>query len=249
MKMVINPQYQQLQDRIRQLPVVFEQEGKPLYRGRNEVRLFDWEGQQVVVKCFKRHNLLKRIIYTFFRKSKARRAFENACQLRARGFQTPEEIAYMELYGAGTVTQVFYLCAYTAAQPIRPRLIEQEPFDRPLATAYARYVASLHEAGVLHRDLNPTNVLYTEEQGQYRFELIDINRMQFFDTSVPKPECMENLTLFWWLSDVYRYVLDVYASCRRWDENDVATAIQVKQQHDKAWVRRKRITHPFRHQQ
>ena len=247
MKIVVNPQYKYLQNRIGQLPAIFEKEGELLYRGRNEVRLFDWEGQQVVVKRFKRHNLLKRIIYTIFRESKAQRSFENACQLRARGFQTPKEIAYIELRSAGTIAQVYYLCAYTAAQPIRPRLIEQESFDRSLATAYARYVASLHEAGVLHRDLNPTNVLYTEEQGQYSFELIDINRMQFYDGPVPKSACMENLTLFWWLSDVYRYVLDVYASCRHWNEDDVATAIQVKQKHDKAWVRRKRITHPFRH--
>ena len=131
---------------------------------------------------------------------------------------------------------------------IRPRLIEQEPFDERLATDYARYVASLHEAGVLHRDLNPTNVLFSEsgEPAAVSFELIDINRMQFFDGAVPKAACMENLTLFYWLTPAYRYILNEYARQRGWSEADVAEAIRVKQRHDRRWIRRKRLTHPFR---
>ena len=248
MRVVANPEYQSLSEWLVQVPRLFaDNQGEVLYKGRNEIRLFEVEGAKLVVKRYKKHDIIKTLVYTFFRKNKARRSYENAVSLRQRGFQTPREVAYMECSLAGLTTQVYYVCAYTGSEPIRPRLIEQEPFDETLATAYARYVASLHEAGVLHRDLNPTNVLFiTSPTTQYTFELIDINRMQFFDGPVPKAECMENLTLFYWLTPAYRFILNEYARQRGWTENDIAEAIRVKERHDRRWVRRKKITHPFR---
>lgn len=248
MKIVVSPEYQSLSEWLVQVPRLFaDNQGEVLYKGRNEIRLFEVEGAKLVVKRYKKHDIIKTLVYTFFRKNKARRSYENAVSLRQRGFQTPREVAYMECSLAGLTTQVYYVCAYTGSEPIRPRLIEQEPFDETLATAYARYVASLHEAGVLHRDLNPTNVLFiTSPTTQYAFELIDINRMQFFDGPVPKAECMENLTLFYWLTPAYRFILNEYARQRGWTEDDIAEAIRVKERHDRRWVRRKKITHPFR---
>ena len=241
MRVVVSPEYQSLSEWLMQVPRLFsDNQGELLYRGRNQIRLFDVNGEKLVVKRFKRNDIFKTLIYTFFRKSKARRSYENAISLRERGFHTPREVAYMECSCAGLITQVYYVCAYTDSQSIRPRLIEQDPFDEQLAVAYAHYVASLHEAGVLHRDLNPTNVLVDTEN---HFELIDINRMEFFDGPVPKAECMENLTLFYWLTPAYRFILNEYAKQRGWNDVDIAEAIHVKERHDKRWIRRKQITH------
>lgn len=241
MRIVVSPEYQSLSEWLLQVPRLFDDnQGKLLYRGRNQIRMFEVGGEKLVVKRFKRNDIFKTLIYTFFRKNKARKSYENAMLLRKRGFNTPREVAYMEKRMVGLITQVYYVCAYTDCEPIRPRLIEQEPFDQQLAVVYARYVASLHEAGVLHRDLNPTNVLVDAEN---HFELIDINRMQFFDGPVPKAECMENLTLFYWLTPAYRFILDEYARQRGWTDADVAEAIRVKERHDRRWIRRKQITH------
>ena len=244
MNVIVSSEYEYLNAWLSQVPRLFDgNQGELLYSGRNQIRRFDVDGQQLVVKRFKRNDILKAVIYTFFRENKARKSFENACQLRGRGFTTPREVAYIEERSMGLLRQVYYICRYTDAEPIRPRLIEQDPFDRELAIVYACYVASLHEAGVLHRDLNPTNVLVNAEN---HFELIDINRMQFFDGPVPKAECMENLTLFYWLTPAYRFILDEYARQRGWTDEDVAEAIRVKERHDRRWIRRKKITHPFR---
>lgn len=235
--------YEHLSGWLSEMPRSFdEQQGTLIYDGRNQIRLFAVGGMKLVVKRYKRHDWFKRLAYTFFRKDKARRSFENAMMLRDRGFRTPHEVAFLEVKCAGVITQVYYVCEYTDAQPIRLRLIDQEPFDESLAVAYARYVASLHGHGVLHRDLNPTNVLFTETDGEYGFEMIDINRMRFFESQVPKALCMENLTLFWWLTEVYRFVLGVYAETRGWTDDDVQQAVAVKQRHDRRWVRRKKVT-------
>ena len=241
MKIIVSPDYQHQKEWIQQVPHLFAAGGgELLYKGRNQVRLFMVGGEKLVVKRYKRNDVIKSLVYTFFRESKARRSYDNAVALRLRGFQTPREVACIEQTRMGFVTQVFYICAYTEKQPVRPRLIEQEPFDEPLAIAYARYVSSLHEAGVLHCDLNPTNVLV---DSNFHFELIDINRMKFYDGPVPKAECMENLTLFYWLTPAYRFILDEYARQRGWTSDDIAEAIRVKERHDKRWILRKKITH------
>ena len=245
--MTVSDDYRSLAPWLQTLPDSFG-EGRLLHAGRNEIRAFSVEGHQLVVKRYKKHDWIKRLVYTFGRKSKARRAYENAVALRQRGFSTPHEVAFLEIKKGGLLTQVYYICEMTDAQPIRPRLIDTTPFDQELATEYARFVATLHEKGVLHRDLNPTNVLFktTGERPSFEFELIDINRMQFYDGAVPERECMENLTLFWWLTDVYRFVLQVYAKTRGWNAEKVAEAVRVKERHDRRWKLRKRITHPFR---
>ncbi len=246
MRIVVSPDYQHLAYWGKQVPGLFATDsGELLYNGRNQVRLFVVDGQKLVVKRFKRNDLFKQVVYTFFRKNKARRSFENAVMLRQNGFNTPHEVAYIEETACGLITQVYYICAYTDRLPIRPRLIEQEPFDKPLAVAYARYVASLHQAGILHCDLNPTNVLV---DGEAHFELIDINRMLFFDGPVPKKRCMENLTLFYWLTPAYRFILEEYAHQRGWTDEDIKEAIRIKERHDKLWILRKKITHLGRYE-
>lgn len=250
MNIVISPEYEHLQGYLETIPDLMANDvADKLYDGRNKiVRFTSLCGTDLVVKQYKRHNWLKCIIYTFFRPSKARRSYNNAIELRKRGFATPREIAFIEKRHLGFIVQTYYICSYTSAKAIRSQLIDKQPFNLSLAEEYAKYVVSLHEAGVLHCDLNPTNVLYsTRETGGYCFELIDINRMRFYNKSLSKVDSMKNLTLFWWLSDIYRYILDVYAATRGWQESDIAKAVEIKQKHDACWVRRKKITGLLKH--
>lgn len=244
MRVTLNPDYAALRGFVASVPSLFDDgAGSLLYAGRNEVRLFEHNGKRIVAKRFKRHDILKQIIYTFFRKNKAARAFANAAAIRARGFDTPVEIACIEDVRGGLICNVYYICEYTDMQPVRSELIEKEPFNAALAVDYAHFVAALHNSGILHRDLNSTNVLFRKNGDRYSFQIIDINRMAFYaGASVPKAERMENLTLLWRLTDVYMAILEEYAAVCGWTEADIARAVLVKKRHDARWTRRKRFT-------
>lgn len=246
-RIIVNPRYKAMESFIATLPLHFS-EGELLYSGRNEIRRFSWEEQTIVVKRFGRMNIIKKIVYTFFRKDKALRSYTNSLLLLQRGISTPEPFAYIAIKNRwGLLTDLYYASAETKAKDIKSELIDKEPYNGKLMKAYAAFVASLHEKGILHRDLNPTNVLYEEDHdGNYRFSLIDVNRMTFYDGAVPKAECMENLTLFWWLTPVYRDVLKVYAAKRGWTQAEIDEAIHVKEEHDRRWIRRKSFTAHFK---
>lgn len=231
------------------LPHVFDSTGTTIYAGRNTIKRFRTGDADVVVKRFRRLGWLRGLVYTYFRKDKALRSMHNAQRLMALGIGTPQPQGCTRVRRGGVVRELYYACNHTDAVDIKTPLIDREPFDTALADAYARFVARLHEQGVLHRDLNPTNVRYRMEGGEYRFELIDLNRMTFYDGPVPKAECMENLTLFWWLTDVYRHILRAYCTERGWSQADYDEAISVKQRHDRRWIRRKNFTAIFKHHQ
>jgi Mn2+-dependent serine/threonine protein kinase len=249
-KIVISPEYEAnplVKSFINELPTIFENSGEILYAERNLIKKYEVDKSdnilnEVVVKRYKRPNSIQKIIYSFFRSSKAERAFHNATELRKRGISTPREIAYIEITKNGLFEYGYYISGSDTAPPIRERLIEQEEFDHNMAEDFARFAATLHEKGILHGDLNSTNVLYHHGKNGYSFSVIDINRMKFFDTSVsiPKKECFDNLTRFTGRMDLYEFVLDIYIKERNWDtEIDLKEAINIKTLHDEQWRRRK----------
>ncbi|MDU1906473.1 MAG: lipopolysaccharide kinase InaA family protein [Dysgonomonas sp.] len=249
-KTVISPEYEAnplVKSFITELPTIFENSGEILYAERNLIKKYELDKSdnilnEVVVKRYKRPNSIQKIIYGFFRSSKAERAFHNATELRKRGISTPREIAYIEITKNGLFEYGYYISGSDNAPPIRERLIELEDFDRTMAKDFAKFAAILHKKGILHGDLNSTNVLYHSEKNEYTFSVIDINRMKFFDegTIIPKEECFDNLTRFTGRMDLYEFVLNSYIKERNWDiEADLKEAINIKKLHDEQWKRRK----------
>lgn len=151
--------------------------GDVIYRGRNIlVRL---RGENIVIKAFGVPDIVKGSIYGHLRHSKAHRAYRNALRLRAMGLPTPEPyFAGEERNALGMLRRSYYACA--ALDGWRElRGVEKEPDFPALARALAEFVFLLHSKGVYMVDFTPGNVLYRREGGEYRFMLVDINRMYF----------------------------------------------------------------------
>ena len=69
-----------------------------------------------------------------------------------------------------------YFVSLNCSYPPLSELLRKRDFDRHPADELAAYMVELHKKGVLHGDLNLTNILYhTDKKGQYEFTLIDTN--------------------------------------------------------------------------
>ena len=66
-----------------------KEEGKTIYKARNEIKVFEVDGVELNVKRYRVPLLINRVIYRFFRQPKAVRAYEYALRLVAKGFETP----------------------------------------------------------------------------------------------------------------------------------------------------------------
>lgn len=253
MRIKINPKYNQLGSYIERIPDVFEQEGTAVFQGRNVIKSFvvsaDEGDVTLVVKRYKRPNIFQKIGYSFFRSTKACRAYENALELQRRGFSTPEPYGYIEQRKKGLVDYCYFISDVDDSHPISEQLNDIEEFNHALAEDYAHFVARLHQKGIIDIDLNSGNVLYQQQaDGHYTFSLIDINRMTFYaDTEYPPlAECMENLTRFTGRMDVFEYVAREYVKARGMSEDMVQCFVETKITHDRNWRRHKAITHPFK---
>jgi len=232
----------------------FDTSGKTLYDKRNIIKSFVPDDtnnlhKELIVKRFKCPNLFQRIVYTFFRSSKAERAFYNAKELRGRGVKTPREIAYIEQFKSGMLKYGYFISEADYSHPVTEELVDKQEFNKVMADCFAAFAAELHLKGVLHQDLNRTNVLFQPtSDGRYTFSLIDNNRMKFVPEgeTVPLNTCLENLTRFTFRMDLFEYVIREYLCVRSLPETLLKQAIAVKLRYNRARTRRKRFFKIFK---
>ena len=223
LKTVVADDFKSHADFISALPGAFaDGQGETIYDQRNQIRRFTDRGQVFVVKRYKPVNALQRVVYTFFRKTKAARAYLFAQEFRRRGIDTPREVAYIET-GSGRLFLTGYFVSLEAPGTETHLLLrEVKDFSHELADAVARQILTMHSHGVLHGDLNLSNFLCTEEDGQYRFTMIDINRSHFTDGMPDDETCLQNMVRTTHRRDLYEYLVRSYARLRQWDEQQTA---------------------------
>lgn len=167
MKITINPAIRHVQPFIERLPEVFPVSGEVLHEGRNQIRAFDIGGESLVVKRYKRPHLFNRVMYSFFRKNKARRAYEHALRLRGMGFDTPEPVAWSEYRKDGLIADTYFVSRRSELTPL-PQTMRRfpAPDTLPVLEAFARFTVRLHEQGICHEDFNQTNILWEYDGGR-----------------------------------------------------------------------------------
>lgn len=182
MKTVIHPNYTPYASK---LTAIVQEDYTPVLtfcNNRNIVELVNVQGKPLVVKKYKKANLLTDIIYTFFRKSKARRAYEHALELLKRGIDTPFPVAYFEKRKWGIFRRGYFISEFVDQTSVLDlfytnKLDENE--HSLLADNLSRFTLTLHLNGIIPLDFNTSNILCRKDGDKYKFSLIDINRMKF----------------------------------------------------------------------
>ena len=251
----LNPSYQkysELNAYINNLPESFERSGVLIWNGRNKIKVVNItmnDVKKMVVKRFKRPNLIQKIGY-LFRSHKARKSYENGMEMIRRGINTPEPIAFVEFRKGLFLTDAYYISKELEDCTEIRDAFEKEEWDKDVAKALAQFFAQLHKRGILHNDMNNTNIFFSKQDGDIHFTLIDINRVTFYDSiqEIPMKERSENMTRFCGRYDLFLFIAKKYASaCGILDPEQWAKeALMQKKQHDRNWNRRKALTHPLR---
>ncbi len=162
---------------------------------RNKIKLFELGGKTLNVKSFKIPNLINKVAYRYFRKSKARRSYEFAGILQQKGIGTPKPYAYFENYDIVGLKDSYYVSEHLKADLTYRELVEipDYPDHENILRQFTRFSFKMHEAGIEFKDHSPGNTLIVNKgDGKYDFYLVDLNRMEFHNT-MSFEQRMENL--------------------------------------------------------
>ena len=213
MKKVINPQYLSMESELIEVLKGNYTPDLVFCKKRNVVEKVTVAGEEFVVKRYKRPLLINRIVYTFFRKSKACRAYEFAMKLLEAGIDTPFPGAYAESGDGGLFCTGVFISKYV------PYKLLEDVYDDSISCEerskilndFIDFLMSVHAKGIIPKDMNGSNIFYykNEASGQYNFALTDINRMVFNAKPTPKDmafsfeQCFSELEKLIDLSSIY----------------------------------------------
>jgi hypothetical protein len=179
----INTKYKYLENSIYQIVTDFFEKGEWIVKGsRNSIKSNFLENEKVSIKFFQKPSLLKSIIYSFFRSTKARRSYEYANYLLQNSIQTPFPIAYIENKNSFGLLLDSYYISHHIDYDFTIRELIHDPFfeERNLILEkFTEFTFKMHQAKVNFLDHSPGNTLIVKNgKGDYDFYLIDLNRMK-----------------------------------------------------------------------
>ncbi|AUS03982.1 lipopolysaccharide kinase InaA family protein [Pseudotamlana carrageenivorans] len=182
MNYMINKLFQPFETKLTNYIINFDNLGEDYgNQDRNSLKLFQLEGQTLNVKSFRIPNIINQIAYRFFRKSKAQRSFEYAIKLKELGVGTPMPIAYYEFKTPFLFKKSFYISEQLDYDFTYRALTTNYniPNYEAILRAFTRFTFQLHEKGIHFLDHSPGNTLIQLNSDDYKFYIVDLNRMDF----------------------------------------------------------------------
>lgn len=241
---IIATAYQEFLSQVKDIFHNFNSKGEIFIKGsRNSIKLFKLGDKTVNVKSFKKPNLINKIAYKYFRKSKARRSFEYASVLKEKGIGTPEPIAFYENSDFIGLKESYYACEHLICDLTYRELVETDyPDAENILRQFTHFTFDMHEKGIEFLDHSPGNTLIINDgNGKYSFYLVDLNRMKFhsyldFNTR------MKNLSKITPKEEMIAIMSNEYAKLSGIDEERVfKTMWQLTQDFQYRFYRKKRI--------
>ena len=192
----------------------FDTQGEPFAnQDRNSLKLFIINNKTINIKSFKIPNIFNQIAYNFFRKSKAQRSFEYANRLVGLCVGTPQPIAYYEFKTPFLFKKSYYISAQQHCDLTYRELTTNldYPNHEAILRAFTRFTFQLHEKGIHFLDHSPGNTLIELNKGDYKFYLVDLNRMEF--KSLDFKTRIKNFSRLTTNKSMIRIMSDEYAKC------------------------------------
>ena len=228
----------------------FDNSGKLFIAGnRNVIKLFEYEGGIINVKAFKVPNLFNKIVYKYFRNSKAKRSFDYATQLLERGIGTPKPIAYFEQKSFLGLEKSFYVSQHLEFDLMFRDLVENNTYpDREnILKQFMSFCYKLHQNGIEFLDHSPGNTLIKKENDmEYSFYLVDLNRM-IFHKKMTFEQRMKNLSRLTPYQDMIQIMSKEYAILSNEEEDLVFDTLwKYTSEFQYKFYRKKRIKNKLR---
>jgi len=217
----------------------FDQNSQTIHKARNELKIINYQDQDVVVKSFRVPNLIRRLFYTIFRDTKAKKSYDYSIKI---GDFTPDPIAYMEFYTYGLLADSYFIAQkFEYDFTIREPLLEEHFEDKEkIFASFAEFTFQLHQHGILHKDYSPGNILIRKEGEGYLFKIVDINRMVFKELSLE--ERLKNFNKLWAKDSDLRIIIDRYAELQNEDKQKcINMAIAYNQKHKNKMIMKNKL--------
>ncbi len=239
---VINPKYESLRDSLLHVRDFFDQSDESIHKARNELRISEIGSQKMVIKAFKIPHLLNRVVYGFFRDSKAYKSYHNALKLLELGIPTPTPVSLIENRHFGFFGESYFVSLYEPYDfTIREAFHHKVDDYQEVIKAFVAFTWDLHVKGVWHEDYSLGNILITRQDDGYRFSLVDINRMKFIAISAEKG--CENFSKLWAKEEDLILMSQEYARLSRMNASETLELIRL---HVKRVVDHKALKQKFK---
>ena len=149
-----------------------------LKNDRNLIKIINIDGIETVVKSFRNPNFIQGVIYKFFRKSKARRSYENSLFLSQKHIQTPEPLGYIEVSDFLRLRESYYISRKLEYDFSLDHATNKYVEDyKNILKSFIKFTHSLHKKNIMHLDYVAGNVCIKKTYKGYDFYLVDLNRL------------------------------------------------------------------------
>ncbi|WP_333808217.1 lipopolysaccharide kinase InaA family protein [Flavobacterium sp.] len=223
-KFIINSKFQSHKKLVFDAITHFNSQGRVFVKGqRNTIKLFDLEDITLSIKSFKKPNLINKIAYRYFRKSKARRSFEFASKLMEMQIGTPQPVAFFEKHDFIGLKESYYVCEHLENVFEFREIVQNEAFENRdfIIRKFTQFTFEMHEKGIEFLDHSPGNTLIRKNiDGGYSFFLVDLNRMKFHE-AIDFQTRMKNLSKITHKKDMIEVMSNEYAKLSNGNETAI----------------------------
>ena len=218
---LINNKYKEFLEQIREH---FICSTNSIHIARNEIKIISFKDEELVVKFFKIPHFINKIVYTFFRDSKAQKSYDNSIKIIEF---VPKPIGYIEFKRFGLIDESYFVSEnfkydFTIREPLLdPNFENKEKIFRE----FARFTYELHQKDIYHLDYSPGNILIKKENNSFIFKIVDINRMKFKSLSLEQK--LRNFSKLWAKDSDLTVIIKEYTKLLDGDEEKCLKAVLI----------------------